>query len=261
MSDTDEIAELTKFAHDLADASGEVIRPYFRAAIDVDNKRPGDFDPVTEADRAAETAIRTLIRDTYPDHGIIGEEHEDVAGGRYTWVLDPIDGTRSFIAGFPTWGTLIALGLDGRPIIGIMDQPFTGERFVGIPGGASLGDKSLQVRPCSGLSEAVLFSTTPEMFKPGADLSAFQRVEEKVRLRRWGGDCYSYCMLAHGLVDLVIEASMQSYDIQALIPIVEGAGGIVTTWDGEPAWNGGRLIAAGDKRVYDEAMALLSGSS
>lgn len=259
MPESDEISELTQFAHRLADAAGAVIRPYFRAALDVDNKQPGDFDPVTEADRAAEAAIRTLIRETYPDHGIIGEEHEDVAGGRYTWVLDPIDGTRSFIAGFPTWGTLIALGLDGRPVIGIMDQPFTGERFVGGPDGASLGDQNLKVRPCAGLSEAVLFSTTPDMFVPGDEMAAFQRVEAEVKLRRWGGDCYSYCMLAHGLVDLVIEASMKPYDIQALIPIVEGAGGILTTWEGGPAWNGGRLIAAGDRRVYDAAMALLNG--
>lgn len=259
MSQTDEFSELTAFAHRLADAAGAVIRPYFRAVLDVDNKQPADFDPVTEADRAAEETIRSLIRDTYPDHGIIGEEQEDVAGGRYTWVIDPIDGTRSFIAGFPTWGTLIALGLDGRPVVGIMDQPFTGERFVGVPGGASFGDKSLRVRSCSNLSEAVLFSTTPDMFKSGEETAAFQRVEDKVKLRRWGGDCYSYCMLAHGLVDLVIEASMAPYDIQALIPIVEGAGGILTTWDGEPAWDGGRLIAAGDKRVYDQAMVLLNG--
>jgi len=261
VSDTYEIAELTKFAHELADASGAVIRPYFRVPLDVDNKMPGDFDPVTVADRQAEAAIRAMICETYPDHGIIGEEHEDVAGGRYTWVVDPIDGTRSFIAGFPTWGTLIALGLDGCPIIGVLDQPFTGERFVGVPGGAFLDGKSLQVRPCSSLSGAILFATTPDMFQPGEEIRAFQRVEERVKLRRWGGDCYAYGMLAHGLVDLIIEASMKPYDIQALIPIVEGAGGVVTTWDGSPAWNGGRLIAAGDKRVYDEAMELLNRSS
>lgn len=254
-----EIAEYLSFAHRLADASGDVIRPHFRECIDVDNKRPGDFDPVTIADRDAEAAIRALIEETYPDHAILGEEHGKRDGNAYTWVLDPIDGTRSFITGFLTWGTLIALSHEGLPILGIMDQPITGERFVGTPEGAYLGERKLQVRPCAALGDAVLISTTPDMFDAKEELPAFQRVESRVKLRRWGGDCYSYCMLAHGFVDLVIEASMKPYDIQALIPIVEGAGGIVTTWDGAPAANGGRLIAAGDRRVYDEAIALLQG--
>ncbi len=254
-----QIAEYLTFAHRLADASGRVITPYFREQLDVGNKQTHDFDPVTVADRDAETVIRALIEETYPDHAVLGEEHGAVAGNAYTWVIDPIDGTRSFIAGFPTWGTLIALSHDGAPILGIMDQPITGERFVGSPEGAFLGERKLQVRSCPGLGEAILFSTTPDMFGAGEEISAFQRVESKVKLRRWGGDCYSYCMLAHGLVDLVIEAGMEPYDIQALIPIVEGAGGIVTTWEGASAATGGRLIAAGDRRVYEEAMALLRG--
>lgn len=259
MTQASEIAEYLGFAHRLADASGGVIVPHFRERIDVDNKRADDFDPVTIADRDGEAVIRALIAETYPDHGILGEEHGKTAGNAYTWVIDPIDGTRSFITGFPTWGTLIALSHDGAPILGIMDQPVTGERFVGTPDGTFLAEQKLQVRPCTGLADAILFSTTPDMFDTEEELPAFARVESKVKLRRWGGDCYSYCMLAHGLVDLVIEAGMEPYDIQALIPIVEGAGGIVTTWDGGSAAGGGRLIAAGDRRVYDEAVALLRG--
>ena len=259
MVDQPSIDAFVAFAHTLADAAAEVTMPWFRADAAIENKREADFDPVTVADQDAEAAMRALIEATYPDHGILGEEHGHKPAGDsgHMWVLDPIDGTRSFIGGFPTWGTLIALHDGSKPIVGIMDQPFTGERFVGSPSGVVMGDRELKVRDCATLADAVLYSTTPDMFKGDYETRAFGDVEAAVKLRRFGGDCYAYAMLAMGQLDLVVESSMQAYDIQALIPIVEGAGGIVTTWDGGPADNGGRLIAAGDRRVYDEAMALL----
>ncbi len=252
--------DLLAFAHRLADAAGEVIRPYFRAENETEDKRPdGSYDPVTLADKEAELAIRALIETDYPGHKIYGEEHGAEWGDQFTWVVDPIDGTRSFIGGFPTWGTLIALNDGGRAVIGIMDQPVIGERFVGTPDGAWLNGRPLKTRPCASLSEAVLYSTTPDMFEPDHDLPAFHRVEAQVQMRRFGGDCYQYGMLAHGLNDLIIEAKMAPYDIQALIPLVEGAGGIVTNWEGERAEMAGRILAAGDKRVHEVALALLNG--
>jgi myo-inositol-1(or 4)-monophosphatase len=253
-----EARELLAFAHTLADAAGAVIKPLFRSAGTIDNKRAADFDPVTAADRDAEAAMRDLIAARYPDHAVYGEEHGAEWGERFTWVLDPLDGTRSFIGGFPTWGTLIGLAEYGRPVVGIMDQPVTGERFTGGPDGAFLGERRLRVRDCASLKDAVLYATTPDMFK-GEDMAGFRRVEQQVKLRRFGGDCYAYCMLAHGLVDLVVEASMQPYDIHALIPIVEQAGGIVTNWEGEPAWQAGRIVAAGDRRVHQAALEALRG--
>ncbi len=254
-----EARELMAFAHRLADAAGRVIKPLFRSVGAIDNKRAADFDPVTAADRDAEAAMRELIATHYPDHKVYGEEHGAEWGERFTWVLDPVDGTRSFIGGFPTWGTLIGLAEYGRPVLGIMDQPITGERFTGGPDGAFLGTKRLRVRPCAGLADAVLYATTPDMFEPEREMPAFQRVERQVKLRRFGGDCYAYCMLAHGLLDLVIEASMQPYDIHALIPIIEQAGGIVTNWEGEPAWKAGRILAAGDRRTHEAALKALNG--
>lgn len=251
--------DLIAFAHRLADAAGAVIRPYFRNLAAVENKLVDGFDPVTIADKEAETAMRALIEEAYPDHGILGEEygHKPAGASGLTWVLDPIDGTRSFIGGFPTWGTLIALNDGKAPFIGIMDQPFTGERYIGTPDGAFLDDQKLAVRLCATLADAVLYSTTPDMFHQPGEMKAFQRVESVVKLRRFGGDCYAYAMMALGFVDLIIESSMQPYDIQALIPIVEGAGGFVRNWQGSPADQGGQIIAAGDKRVLDQALALL----
>lgn len=264
-------ADLLAFAHRLADAAGEVIRPHFRNHHGIDDKPTMTvFDPVTEADRDAEAAMRALIEADHPDHAVYGEEYGAVwaadIGQRFTWVLDPIDGTRSFIGGFPTWGTLIALHdleVDGgRPVIGILDQPVLGERFVGsVVGdtqGAWLNDAPLSARPCTGLEDAILYATTPDMFAQPGEREAFGRVEEAVKLRRFGGDCYAYGMMAHGQNDLIIEAGMQPYDIQALIPIVEGAGGIVTNWDGAPAYDAGQILAAGDRRVHEAAMALLN---
>ncbi len=256
--------DLAAFMDELATVSGEAILPFFRTALSIDNKSPaGAFDPVTAADRAAEAAMRRLIARRFPSHGIVGEEFGDErADAEFVWVLDPIDGTKSFISGLPAWGTLIALTHHGLPVLGMMHQPFVRERFVG-DGRRShyrgpAGERDLMVRPCATLAEAVLYTTSPRLMKR-ADRSAFGRVEEAARLSRYGGDCYAYCMLAAGHIDLVIETEIKPYDIAPLIPIIAGAGGMVTTWEGGPAQNGGRIIAAGDARAHAAAIALLKG--
>jgi myo-inositol-1(or 4)-monophosphatase len=264
-----EIAELAKFAETLANAAGKVIMPYFRTPQHVADKAATGqkFDPVTEADSEAEAVIRRLIKAKYPHHAIIGEEHGDEDGEgvsdapRLTWVLDPIDGTRAFISGLPLWGTLIALNDGYEPVIGIIDQPFTGERFIGLPSGSYLGQQKLKVRPCEGLASATLSTTDPDLLAEGAERAAYRQVESRVRLRRYGYDCYAYGMLAHGYIDLVIEAGLKTYDVQALIPVIRGAGGIVTNWRGGPAHEGGQIIAAGDARVHAEALELLAAAA
>jgi histidinol phosphatase-like enzyme (inositol monophosphatase family) len=251
------------FVDELAKVAGDAILPFFRTALSVENKKlKGDFDPVTAADRAAETAMRALIRKNFPAHGIVGEEFDDVnAGAPYTWVLDPIDGTKSFIAGMPAWGTLIGLLKDGEPVYGMMSQPFIGERFTGDGANARYrgraGERKLMTRPCASIEEALLFTTSPQLFSP-EEKPKFESVEKSARLSRYGGDCYAYCMVAAGYVDLVIEAGLDAYDIMPLIPIIEGAGGAVTNWQGESAAEGGRIIAAGDRRVLDQAIARLN---
>jgi myo-inositol-1(or 4)-monophosphatase len=257
--------DFTAFVDQLASVSGETILPFFRTALSIENKSlGGGFDPVTAADRAAEVAMRTLIKKSFPAHGIVGEElGNERADAEYVWVLDPIDGTKSFICGLPAWGTLIALTRGGEPIYGMMHQPFTREHFTGDGSAARYrgpaGDRALRVRPCTALSDAVLLTTSPLLMRE-PDRACFQRVEQATRLSRYGGDCYAYCMLAAGHIDLVIETELKPYDILALIPIVEGAGGIVTTWDNQPATRGGRIIAAGDRRVHAEAMRVLNAS-
>ena len=256
--------DLAAFVDQLATAAGETILPFFRTALSVEDKsRGGAFDPVTAADRAAETAMRTLIHRTFPHHGIIGEEYGDErVDAEFVWMLDPIDGTKSFIAGMPAWGTLIALTRFKKPVFGMMHQPFVGERFSGDGKSARYrgpaGERQLLVRPCAELASAVLFTTSPRLMQ-NKDRAAFHVVEEAVRLSRYGGDCYAYCMLAAGHVDLVIETEIKPHDIVPLIPIISGAGGIVTTWEGEAADAGGRIIAAGDERVHAAAMQLLTG--
>jgi myo-inositol-1(or 4)-monophosphatase len=206
--------------------------------------------------------MRALIRTAFPAHGIVGEEFGDERpDAEYVWVLDPIDGTKSFISGMPAWGTLIALLRRGDPVFGMMHQPFIRERFSGDGAKARyrgpVGDRALMVRPCANVADAVVFTTSPLLMNE-ADREAFGRVERAARLSRYGGDCYAYCMVAAGHVDLVIETEIKPHDIAALIPIITGAGGIVTTWEGERPERGGRIIAAGDRRVHAEAMALLT---
>ena len=258
-----DIDELAAFALELADAAAAVTLPHFRSGLAVDNKRGRfAFDPVTAADRDGEEAIRKLIAERYPDHGILGEEHGHEAGtSGLTWVLDPIDGTRSFISGVPLWGTLIALNDGERPVIGLMDQPYIGERFVGRPGGSELigpmGTMPLKTSTCTKLEEALIGNTDPAMFHLDDEKAAFREISSKVRLRRFGGDCYFYCLLAAGTLDLVIESGLQPYDIQALIPVIENAGGIVTSWSGGDAQEGGQVVAAANHELHEAALKIL----
>jgi myo-inositol-1(or 4)-monophosphatase len=254
--------DFANFVDQLASVSGDTILPFFRTALAIENKKAGGFDPVTAADRAAEDAMRTLIRKNFPDHGIIGEEYgEERSGADYVWVLDPIDGTKSFITGMPAWGTLIGLMRFGEPVFGMMHQPFTRERFSGDGGAAHYrgpaGNRDLHVRACATLSDALLATTSP-LLMGAADRAAFVRVENAVKLSRYGGDCYAYCMLAAGQIDLIIETEIKSHDIVALIPIIQGAGGVITTWDNGPPQKGGRILVAGDKRVHQAAMKVLN---
>jgi myo-inositol-1(or 4)-monophosphatase len=259
------VIDFTAFIGRLATSSGETILPFFRTSLSIDNKSTShDFDPVTEADRAAEAVMRRQIKASFPQHGIVGEEFgNEREDAEYVWVLDPIDGTKSFIAGFPIWGTLIALLHQGTPVFGMMHQPYIGERFSGDNGSAHYqghaGERRLTVRRCASLKEATSYTTSPQL-RNAADREAFGRVEKAVRLTRYGGDCYSYCMLAAGHLDLVVETELKSYDIAALIPIITGAGGVVTTWEGKPAQGGGRIIAAGDPRVHEAALKLLNAT-
>jgi myo-inositol-1(or 4)-monophosphatase len=255
--------DFTSFVEQLATASGDTILPFFRTALAVENKKAAGFDPVTAADRAAENAMRALIRKQFPAHGLLGEEYgSERPDAEYVWVLDPIDGTKSFISGMVAWGTLIGLMRFGEPVFGMMHQPFTRERFFGDGGAARYrgpaGDRDLHVRACEALEDAVMFTTSPLLMNE-ADRAAFRRVENKVKLSRYGGDCYAYCMLAAGQIDLIIETELKPYDIVALIPIIAGAGGIVTTWEGGPPQGGGRIVVAGDKRVHAAALDVLNG--
>ncbi len=261
-----------KFIEQLADISGETIMPFFRTSLVADDKAPGGaFDPVTEADRAAEIAMRRHIQSTFPAHGVVGEEFGSFAeDAEYVWVLDPIDGTKSFISGFPTWGTLIGLTHRGRPCYGMMNQPFTRERFYGDGQAAhwrgpargahaaagGMETRKLVTRACPKVAQATVMTTSPLLIDP-ALRENFHRVERQTRLSRYGGDCYAFCALAAGHVDLVIETNLQPYDIVALIPIIEGAGGVVTTWNGESAAKGGAVVAAGDRRLHEAVVTLL----
>jgi len=256
--------DLKAFLDELATVSGEAILPYFRTSLSVEDKsRGGAFDPVTAADRAAESAMRVMISANFPDHGIIGEEFgAERPDADYVWVLDPIDGTKSFISGMPAWGTLIALTHQGAPVLGLVHQPFVGDRVSGDGASARYrgpaGERALLVRSCETLAQAVLYTTSPRLMKTD-DRRRFERVEEMVRLSRYGGDCYAYCMLAAGHVDLIIETELKPHDVIPLVPIIAGAGGIITTWEGGSPAAGGRIIAAGDKRVHAAAMAALKG--
>jgi len=258
------VIDFASFVDELASVSGHTILPFFRTALAVENKQAGGFDPVTAADRAAEQAMRALISRTFPDHGILGEEYgSERTDAEYVWVLDPIDGTKSFISGMPAWGTLIGLMRFGEPVFGMMHQPFIKERFTGDGGAAHYsgpaGDRDLRVRQCGALSDALLYTTSPLLMNE-ADRASFRKVENTAKLSRYGGDCYAYCMLAAGQIDLIIETEINPYDIVALIPIVNGAGGIITTWENEPAQQGGRIVVAGDERVHAAALEMLKGA-
>ena len=246
-------------AERMAEASGAAIRPHFRQPIPVEEK--ADLSPVTVADREAEQAIRSLIESECPEHGVLGEEFgSDRLDAEYVWVLDPIDGTKSFIAGIPMFGTLIALFRDGVPILGVIDQPILQERWIGATGhGTKFNGQPVASRPCADLGDAILFATCPELFT-GSDLTAFGHLRPVVKHARFGIDCYAVGMLASGFVDMVIEAGLETYDYGALIAVVQGAGGVITDWDGRPLGldSDGRVIASGDARAHAQALQLLA---
>ncbi len=260
----DEILEpnrLLAFAERLADAAGAVIGPYFRSTtIAIDQKV--DDTPVTIADREAEQVMRALIEATFPDHGIEGEEFGAVRlDADYVWHLDPIDGTKSFITGRPLFGTLVSVAHQGCPVAGVIDHCILKERWTGAAGAPSTwnGEK-VSTRRCGRLSDAILYVTSPKMFKLPGEADAFGRVEDAVALPLYGGDCYAYGQLAMGFTDVIVEADLDTHDYLALIPVIEGAGGIITDWEGQTLTPDsiGRVLAAGDERVHAEALKLLA---
>jgi len=255
--------DLLDVAHALADAARPIALQYFRASEqNLENKLADGFDPVTVADKVIERRMRDILVKRRPDDGILGEEYENIAGtSGLTWVLDPIDGTRGFISGTPTWGVLIAVDAGAGPVMGIIDQPYTGERFLGGFGTASLTNqgrtRDLAVKSCADIADAIVFTTFPEV-GTDAEGAAFKRVADQAKLTRYGMDCYAYALLAAGQIDLVIEAGLNAYDIQGPIGVIEAAGGIVTDWQGGPAHHGGQAIAACDPRVHKQALKLLN---
>jgi len=250
--------EILDFAQSLADASGAVIKPYFRNNVSVLDK--ADESPVTIADKNAETAIRTLIEKRFPEHGIFGEEHGVKEGdGIHMWVLDPIDGTRSFICGVPWFGTLIAYLTDGVPKVGILDVPMMNERWVGNVNETTYNGNLAKVRTGVSLNEASLFTTDMDLFDEG-QMAGFNRLKSEVKCTRYGTDCYAYGLLSSGHIDLVVEAGLQPYDAMALVPVIKGAGGIVTGWNGEEItldWDG-RIVAASTADLHQQALKILN---
>lgn len=261
--ETTDFQSLLATAHDAADRAGAVILPHFRTNSPADHKGGDLFDPVTLADREAENTIRAVIEMAFPAHGITGEEHGTIRDeAEYRWVIDPIDGTRAFMLGLPIWGTLIGLTRDGQPLLGLMDQPFTGERFWSGKTEAFFSHQGetrlMRTRLCATIGEALLATTSTDFFTTDDEHRRFDALTRAVRLRRFGGDCYNYCLLALGHIDLVVEAGLQPYDILPLMPIIERAGGIVTTWEGGDARDGGRVVAAGDRHIHEAAVKILS---
>ncbi len=254
--------DLIRVAHLLADAVRPVTLQHFRTAdLIAQDKGVQVFDPVTIADRAAEQVMRDILAQERPNDGILGEEYGAQSGtSGLTWVLDPIDGTRGYISGTPTWGVLISVADDAGPLFGIIDQPYIGERFTGGFGIAALegphGAMPLTCRSETALADATILTTFPEVGTT-KEMRAFQAVAGQTLLTRYGMDCYGYALLAAGQVDLVIEAGLNAYDIQAPIAVIQAAGGIVTNWAGEPAHHGGRAIAAANADVHAAALAIL----
>ena len=256
-----DLDELIGFASDLADQARPLVLNYFRRPLCVDNK--ADASPVTVADRETEGVLRTLIRERFPDHGLLGEEHgcEDT-DSRYTWVIDPIDGTKSFISGMPTFGTLIALLAGGRPMLGVLDMPALSERWLGASGRVTLMNGSAcRSRRCERLQEALLFATSIDMFN-SETRQGFDEVSSRARFRRFGADCYAYGLLASGFVDLVIEADLQPYDYLPLINVIEGAGARISDWEGKPLGlnSDGRVVAAATLALHEQALNILRKS-
>jgi len=250
------------FAERLADASAEVIRRYFRvSAAELKIESKSDATPVTIADRTAEEVMRALIEKSYPDHGIFGEEFGFVrTDAEYAWTLDPIDGTKSFVTGMPIFGTLISLMRNGRPFLGIINQPILNERWIGMTGHRSLfNGRPIATSGVTRLADAAQYSTDPDMFRRPKDRKKVDAVLAEVKSRRYGGDCYAYAMLANGFVDLVIECGLKIFDFMALVPVIEGAGGVMTDWNGDALTpeSEGHVVAAASAACHAEAVAHL----
>jgi myo-inositol-1(or 4)-monophosphatase len=256
------IVELEDFALELARTAGNIAQAHFRRSFTIENKAADGFDPVTSADRAIERVLRARIIERYPQHGIVAEEEgERAAGSEYTWFIDPIDGTRAFMTGSPLWGTLVGLTRQGKPLFGLLCQPVLEEIFFGGPNGSWLikseGRERLKARRCSTLENAVLVSTHPSMFD-GERADAFSALARRCLLHRFGGDCYNYAMLAAGFVDLVVEGQLKPFDIVPLIPMLEGAGCVVTNWQGAAPMSGGDVIAAATPELHAAALRVVT---
>ena len=258
---------LDQFIIELNRAAAGVILPLFRGDHGLTNKLDGGFDPVTEADKGAERAIRALITEYYPDHGVIGEEYgEDRPDAEFVWVLDPVDGTRAFIAGLPLWCTLIGLRHQGVPVLGSIGQSYLDELYIGHASGSRLitrgGVRPLKVRPCAALAHAVIATTDPDACFTDPEREAWRNVRAASRLARLGCDAYAYAMVAAGTLDLVVEAGLKSWDIEAAIPVIAGAGGITSDWRGDPVGRvGGQIAIAGDRACLDAALVVLRPSA
>jgi len=260
---TAELIELEGFALELAHTAGGIAEAYFRSHFAVDNKDARGFDPVTSADHAIEKVLRETIQSTYPHHGIVAEEFGSTdAGAEFCWYIDPIDGTRAFLMGSPLWGTLIGLTRSGQPVFGLLAQPILDELFLGAPGGSWLiqpaNRKRLRSSGCRTLASARLAATHPRMFA-ASEIGAFERLRSLCLLDRYGGDCYNYAMLAAGFVDLVVESGLKPFDIVPLVPILEQAGCVVTSWDGGTVLAGGNVVAAASAELHAQAIAALRG--
>ena len=264
MLDARRLSDLDAFLVDLNRASAEVILPLFRADHGLEDKGGAKgFDPVTEADRGAEAAIRKLISQHFPDHGVIGEEYgRDRDDAEFVWVLDPVDGTRAFIAGLPVWTTLISLRHEGRPVLGSIGQPYIGEIFIGHAGGSRLvhrsGERALKTRACPNLDMAIIHSTDPSSYFEAREQDVWRQLVKRTRLARLGCDAYGYAMVAAGTMDLVVESRVcKAWDIEVAVPLLAGAGGVVTDWEGRPiGQNGGQIAIAGDAGCLEQALEL-----
>ncbi len=251
------------FTEKVAAVGASIALTYFRREMTVYNKDIANFDPVTEADLKAETAMREMINKMYPCHSIIGEEYGMANGGSPCWVLDPIDGTRAFITGSPLWGVLVAFNEIDSPNVSVISMPALNERFICSEGRAFWyrdgNNFLLRTRPCSTIGDAIAATNSPAQFVSAYEKEAFRKLGERVRMLRFGGDCYNYGLLAAGFLDVVVEAGLKPVDVHALIPVIEGAGGVITNWDGKNAKDGGQIIASGSAVLHERMLNLLNG--
>jgi len=259
-----DIARVEATLLEAAEAAADYSLPLFRTPLAIDNKLTLGFDPVTEADRQAETAIRAVIARNFPEHAVIGEEWGNEGEHEFTWIIDPVDGTRAFISGAPVWGTLIGLAHEGVAIAGLMSQPFIGETFLGLPGRSSYRrggiDQTMRTSGETELERARVFTTTPALFRTPELLSKWRAVEKATRLQRFGMDCYGYALVAAGHADMVIEPFLNTYDIAALVPLIREAGGAIACWDGSEPTGGGNVVAAATPELLEKALELVNAN-